>query len=211
MKLSSLFPDDKSSNLLDIFKALSKKPISKNQGRLANPNLAASSDKNSELDVDGVPNIDYQGTDVSAPLDSEASPVVDLKQQMKDPDSAGGQGLQNLGQPLDKMKNWEYPIAPLGGNSADYVSENHVSPMVDFRKQLTQPQTPGSQAIPLWALPGEQYAEDDDNFATMPISELAVLAKSNNKAAQALKKRRSIKNESKIKRDPYITEIYEAI
>lgn len=206
---------DITEGLLDLFiKKIDEEGELRDTGRMGNPGYAPYSLKNSELDVDGIPNIDYEGDNVDAPLDAEFSPVVDLKIQMKDPESAGSQGLQNLGQPLDKMKNFDlYPENNLDDNLGDddVVFENQRSPVVDMKKQQVNPQTPGSRALPRWAMPGDQYMEEDD-LSDLPEVDLIHMAANNTAAARELHRRRRIKtNESRIKRDRYITEIYEAI
>jgi hypothetical protein len=115
------------------------------------------------------------------------------------------------------MRSWQYNTAPLSGNAfneseEDLVNENHTSPVVDIKKQQLSPQTPGSQALPRWGMPADQYLDADGDVSELDNTALVHMARDNPKAARELRRRRRLKtNESRIKRDPYITEIYESV
>lgn len=151
-------------NLLDIFAA-------KILGR-------ASAGSNGE-----VPKINYQGQEVEDDLSSEESPVVDLEVQMRDPDSPGAQGLQNLGQPWEKQKSFPLPQNDLGQNIREERLRGRVknkkkyktleqqakekdpsthSPVLSYDEQMANPVSPGARGDYNWGRPQSQFRHRED-------------------------------------------------
>jgi hypothetical protein len=148
------------------------------------------------------PVLDYSGDPLEQEVDGKMSPVDDFKKQMKHPVSPGSRGTYNLGRSY--KGNPGMPYEPL--------DENQQSPVVDFRKQLANPTTPGSQAMPHWATPGQQYLEDGaGDMAGYSLEDLKHLAKSDKRAAKELARRRKLGENQTIRKDRWITEIYESI